>query len=137
MAIWIYWLNLIPFYVFLFKPAKPCKGTSGHCCEHYMPIGNKCEPCPPGYTGNACSMPCPPELYGQACQYSCGTCSPCHHVYGCPLYPNSSFTLQTESVTSPVTTFASEEDSISTPKYPQKKEHLSSDFFQFLLSCYS
>ena len=52
-------------------------------------------------------------------------------------YSDSSFTLQTESVTSHVTTFAPEEDSISTPKYPQKKEHLSSDFFQFLLSCYS
>ena len=42
--------------------------------------------CPPGYTGNACSMSCPPTVYGQGCQYSCGTCSPCHHVHGCPLY---------------------------------------------------
>ncbi|XP_078314880.1 uncharacterized protein LOC111103737 [Crassostrea virginica] len=131
MAIWIYWLNLIPFYVFLFKSANTCTEVSGLCCEHYMLIGNKCKPCPPGFTGDACEKPCAPSSYGEGCKYNCRSCSPCHHVYGCPLHPNSSFTLvvQPENVTSPVTTFATEEDALSTPKYPQMKKHLSSDFF--------
>ena len=43
--------------------------------------------CPPGYTGNACSMPCPPPSYGEGCEQSCGSCLPCHHVNGCLLYP--------------------------------------------------
>ena len=48
-------------------------------------------------------------------------------------YSYSSFTLQTESVSSAGTTFASEESAISTPKYPQKKKHLLIAFFS--LSC--
>nr|XP_022292887.1 uncharacterized protein LOC111103737 [Crassostrea virginica] len=133
MAIWIYWLNLIPFYVFLFQSAKTCTNSLGLCCEHYMLIGNKCKPCPPGFTDDVCKKHCPPPSYGERCKYSCGSCSPCHHVYGCPLYSNSSFTLETESVSSPGTTFASGESALSTPKFPKKKKHLLIAFFS--LSC--
>ncbi|XP_061164904.1 uncharacterized protein LOC133173846 [Saccostrea echinata] len=55
------------------------------CCYNFHVVGNKCEPCSPGFFGNNCVTACPNGTYGNLCVNICEKCtkSECHPVYGC------------------------------------------------------
>ncbi|XP_078314889.1 uncharacterized protein LOC144619773 [Crassostrea virginica] len=108
-------LKSTAYFVIFLNFGKACyREVEEKCYEHYMLENNECKPCPPGYTGNSCSIPCPSPSYGLRCQYLCQTCSTsCHHVKGCLVFASLSVTPTAETLSRFGTKFISKEDTTS------------------------